>query len=170
MAIGGGPFGIGLCLILDGVALPQTNTMFNLGVLLDSQLPLKKQMAVVAKRTFAQLWVVNQLFPFPDWNTLLSITYAFVISIRTSTIYSTWGYIWRVARNYSCAEDSDVSSFGHPQGCASNTYYMNCIGYQFASGWTFKVLYGMGTGYQRNHLVHISLIHPIWSGRRLCCV
>lgn len=44
-------------LVLEGV-------VHNLGVLPDSQLLLEEQVADVARRAFAQLWVVCQLSPF----------------------------------------------------------------------------------------------------------
>lgn len=51
-------------LTVDGVALPQTDPVHNLGVLLDSQLLLKEQLAVLARRAFAQPQV-PQLPPLP---------------------------------------------------------------------------------------------------------
>ena len=54
--------------------------MRNLGVLLDSQLLLKEQVAVVARRALAQLCVVRQLYPFLDQEALQMVTHALVIS------------------------------------------------------------------------------------------
>lgn len=48
-------------LVLDGIILPQTDPVHNLGFLLDSQLLLEGQMAVGAKRAFIQLHIVHKL-------------------------------------------------------------------------------------------------------------
>lgn len=45
-------------LVLDRIALPQTDLVHNLGVLLDFQILLEKKVVVMARRTFAQLCVV----------------------------------------------------------------------------------------------------------------
>lgn len=42
----------------DGVALSQADLVHNLGVLLDLKLLFEEQVAVVARRTFAQLGIV----------------------------------------------------------------------------------------------------------------
>lgn len=46
-------------LVLDGMALPQTDLVHNLVFFLDSRLLLKKQVAIVARRCFTQLHVVH---------------------------------------------------------------------------------------------------------------
>lgn len=48
------------------VALPKTDSVHNLGVILDLQFLVKEQVAVVAQRAFAQLHIVCQLCPFLD--------------------------------------------------------------------------------------------------------
>lgn len=65
---------------LDGIALPQTDPVHNLGVLLDSRLLLEEQVAAMARRAFAQLRVVHQLRPFLDRDALRTVTHALVIS------------------------------------------------------------------------------------------
>lgn len=45
-------------LVLDRIALPQTDLVHNVGVLLDLQILLEKKVAVMARRTFAKLCVV----------------------------------------------------------------------------------------------------------------
>lgn len=47
-----------------GLAIPQTDPVYNLGVLLDLQLLLKEQVSVAARRAFVQLRVLYQLWPF----------------------------------------------------------------------------------------------------------
>lgn len=59
-------------LVPDGVILPQREPLYNLELLLDSQLLLKEQMAVMAKTAFAYLQVVNQVHPFLDQKALPS--------------------------------------------------------------------------------------------------
>lgn len=56
--------------ILDRISLPQTNPVQNLGVLLDLQVLLKGQVAVVVRRAFVQLHAVCQLCPYLTHETL----------------------------------------------------------------------------------------------------
>lgn len=49
------------CPALNGVTLPLKEQVLSLGVHLDLQLLLDSQAAVVARRAFAQLWLVHQL-------------------------------------------------------------------------------------------------------------
>lgn len=52
--------------VLDGVALPQRDTVCNLGVLLELWILLEEQMVVVAKGAFAHLQAVEAIAPFPE--------------------------------------------------------------------------------------------------------
>lgn len=54
--------------------LTQTDLVHNLGVLLNSQLLLEEQMAVLARRVFAQLCIVHHLCPFFNNEALLTVT------------------------------------------------------------------------------------------------
>lgn len=61
-------------------ALPQRDPVHNLGVLLVSQILLNEQVAVVARRAFAQPRLVHQLCLFLNWQVLFSVIYALVTS------------------------------------------------------------------------------------------
>lgn len=63
-------------LVLNGVALPQTDPVYNLEVLLDLQLLLEEQVAVEARRAIAHFHVVHQLHPFLDQKVLFTITHS----------------------------------------------------------------------------------------------
>lgn len=69
-----------------GVALPQTDEVYNLRVFLDSQVLLDEQMTAVATRAFPQLCVVYQLHLDLDQEALLPVTscldYCNVLYIR----------------------------------------------------------------------------------------
>lgn len=58
----------------DGIVVPYSKLVCNLGVLMDSQLLLKEQMAAVTRRAFAQLHFVPQLLPFLDQEALPTVT------------------------------------------------------------------------------------------------
>lgn len=64
-------------LVLDRVGLPQTDYII---ILLDLYHLLKEQVATMARRAFAHLWIVHQLSPYLAWEALLSIAHAFVTS------------------------------------------------------------------------------------------
>lgn len=55
-------------------------TLYSLGVLLDLQQLLKQQMTAMARRAFAQLYVVYWFLPFLDWEALLMITHVLINS------------------------------------------------------------------------------------------
>lgn len=65
-------------LVLGGVALPQTDPVYNLGILLDSGHMLCEQVAIMDRRSFVQLCFVYQLCLFLDEGALLMITHALV--------------------------------------------------------------------------------------------
>lgn len=67
-----------LFLVLGGVALPQTDPLYNLGILLDTGFMLNEQVAVMVRRSFAQLCFVYQLCLFLDEGALLMIIHALV--------------------------------------------------------------------------------------------
>ena len=78
-------------LVLDGVALPQTDLGRNMGVLLDSQLLLKEQVAVMARgplhsfvlcASYALSWIGS-----PSERSLMPWS-----SVQTTAMCSTWGY------------------------------------------------------------------------------
>lgn len=67
-------------LVLDNIAPPQTDAVCNLGVFIHSQFLFKKQIAILAKMTFAQFHIVCQLCPFLDQEALFTVTYVVVTS------------------------------------------------------------------------------------------
>lgn len=100
-------------LVLNGIALPQTGQVCDLGDFLDSQLPLGEQVPVVAKRAFAQLHAVCQLCPFLDREALLSVlTPALITSCIDSCNVAALKSIQNLQLASRC---SSRSGFGRPQ-------------------------------------------------------
>ncbi|KAF7238180.1 Complement C1q-like protein 3 [Varanus komodoensis] len=66
--------------VLDGVALPLKDRVHSLGVLLDPELSLEFQVAVVARSAFLQLRLIHQLRPYLDEHSLATVIHALVTS------------------------------------------------------------------------------------------
>lgn len=73
-------------LTLDEIALLHTELLYNLEVLLDSQLLLKKQVAAMAQKAFVQVYFVSQLHSISPG----MVTHALVTPNWTAATHSTW--------------------------------------------------------------------------------
>ena len=71
---------LGCLPVLDGVALPLKEQVHSLGVLLDPSLSLEAQVTSVAQNNHYQLWLVHQLHPFLDRDSLPTVIHALVTS------------------------------------------------------------------------------------------
>ncbi|KAF7251817.1 putative RNA-directed DNA polymerase from transposon BS [Varanus komodoensis] len=79
--VGASGFGEGgFDLVLNGATLPLRDKVRSLGVLLDPELSLEAQVTVVARSAFLQLWLINQLRPYLEFNCLAMVTHALVTS------------------------------------------------------------------------------------------
>ncbi|KAF7243701.1 Pleckstrin-likey domain-containing family M member 3 [Varanus komodoensis] len=67
-------------LVLHRVALPLKDRVHSLGVLLDPELSVEFQVAVVARSMFVQLWLIHQLHPYLDKHCLAMVIHALVTS------------------------------------------------------------------------------------------
>ncbi|KAM6466454.1 uncharacterized protein PHA67_012250 [Liasis olivaceus] len=166
-------------LVLDGVALPQTDPVHNLGVLLDSRLLLKEQVAVMAKRAFAQLRVVHQLHPFLDRESLQSVTHALVISHIDYCNALYMGLPLKSIRKLQLVQNAAVRAIlgapkmEHAPPLLRELLWVPELHWDLVCFWiqfkvlaiTFKALHGMGPGYLRDHLTPITSTQPTQSGR-----
>ncbi|KAF7235119.1 Extracellular calcium-sensing receptor [Varanus komodoensis] len=81
LLVGGSGFGEGgFDLVLNGATLPLRDTVHSLGVLLDPELSLEAQVTAVARSTFLQLRLINQLRPYLEYDCLETVTHALVTS------------------------------------------------------------------------------------------
>ncbi|KAF7235294.1 Vomeronasal type-2 receptor 26 [Varanus komodoensis] len=81
LLVGGSGFGEGgFDLDLKGVALPLRDKVCSLGVLLVQELSLEAQVTVAARSAFLQLWLINHLRPYLEYNCLVTVTRALVTS------------------------------------------------------------------------------------------
>ncbi|KAF7246133.1 Lipoxygenase-likey domain-containing protein 1, partial [Varanus komodoensis] len=71
LLVSGSGFGEGgFDLVLNGATLPLRDKVRSLGVLLDPELSLEAQVTVVARSTFLQLQLINQLHPYLEFDCL----------------------------------------------------------------------------------------------------
>ncbi|KAF7238921.1 Short transient receptor potential channel 4-associated protein, partial [Varanus komodoensis] len=71
LLVGGSGFGEGgFDLVLNGVALPLSNKVRSLGVLLDPELSLEAQVTAVVRTAFLQLRLIHQLRPYLEYDCL----------------------------------------------------------------------------------------------------
>lgn len=88
-------------LALDGVALPQTELVCNLGFFLDSWILSKEQGTTMARRAFAHFGVAHELCPF--WTRRPSSLSLMLLwsHIWINEMLCTWECPWRAFRNFS---------------------------------------------------------------------
>lgn len=83
-------------MVLDGLALPQTDLVCNLGILL-----LKKWVVIMVRKAFTPLHVVHKL-------------HAFLVRVLGASHFSvcfTWGILKENLEGSACAKFSSISSY-----------------------------------------------------------
>lgn len=116
-------------LVLDNMALPQTDFVHNLEIAFDSQFLFKEQVAAIARRAFSQPHV-QQLCLFLDREALVSFTYAWVTSQMD---YCNVLYMWQPLR-------STLEGTGGPKCSSMGNFVCSSIsiGFQYASEFTSR--------------------------------
>lgn len=144
--------------------LAQTDPVCNLGILLNSQLLLDEQVAVVARRTFSQLHLRHQ-WSFLDQQAQLTLTHTLVTSrleysnalymgLPLNSIWKLW-LVWNaVSRPVRRApRTAQVTPLFHELRWLPVYFWI-----QFKLlDWTWKVLHGMGLGCLRDCLFPVIL-------------
>lgn len=132
-------------LVMDAVALHQTDLVCNLGAILDSQLLFKEQVTVVGRKAFPQFCVVCQLHPSPMHN------YSHSDQLPDSTPHDT---TLKVFASFSWYKMHWWRQLCMPlEGHMLHLWSADCIGWQFASKfnslccfWLLKPLMASGQG------------------------
>lgn len=154
-------------LIMDGMALPQIDLVHNQELLLDSWLLLKEQVKAIARRAFGDLWIVCQLHPSLDWETLLAVTHALMLSCLD---YCSERYLGLPLKSNleasTGAKCSCTGSKGNTIICELH-WLPVCLWVQLkVLVIIFKALHVLGPGYLKNCLFPVVSTCPIHSGRK----
>ncbi|KAF7243358.1 Collagen alpha-1(XXIV) chain [Varanus komodoensis] len=159
----------GFDLALNGVALPLRDKVHSLGVLLDPELSLEAQVTAVARSAFLQLWLINQLRPYLEYDCLATVTHVLVTSRLDfcNALYvglplkTVW--ILQLVQNRAARLLTGTGRYVHMTPVLRQLHWLPIeVRAQFkVLVMTYKALNGLGPGYLKERL------HPYMPDRPL---